>query len=306
MAAKKRTTKKKTGPSRATKKKRSGSTRSTTASGTRRRRLPYTTHRATTWTEYLRIAKSDLYGQWAFRGHADARWELVSTLPRFFKDHKVHPDHWQHLERRSVDKFQSKAHHFLAHIPDRDDTLQWLALMQHHGAPTRLLDFTWSPYVAAFFALENATGDAAVWAINGARITWDEGPRDERGNLVYDARRPSILRRHYMEEESNRVFVGEPDRLNERLIAQSGTFAVPGTVRQPLNKILAKHAFPRDILTKIVLPQRIRREAIEDLHHMNIMNATLFPGIDGLAKSIAYELEFHWAFDTTLKGYRRR
>ena len=38
--------------------------------------------------------------------------------------------------------------------------------MQHHGAPTRLIDFTWSPYVAAFFALERATGDAAVWAVN--------------------------------------------------------------------------------------------------------------------------------------------
>ena len=42
--------------------------------------------------------------------------------------------------------------------------------MQHHGAPTRLLDFTWSPYVAAFFALVHTTKQAAVWAVNPKRL----------------------------------------------------------------------------------------------------------------------------------------
>jgi len=42
--------------------------------------------------------------------------------------------------------------------------------MQHHGAPTRLLDFSWSPYVAAFFALEAATRDSAVWAVNSGNL----------------------------------------------------------------------------------------------------------------------------------------
>lgn len=53
----------------------------------------------------------------------------------------------------------------MEHVPADADTFQWLALMQHHGAPTRLLDFTWSPFVSAFFALERATKDAAIWAI---------------------------------------------------------------------------------------------------------------------------------------------
>ena len=50
-------------------------------------------------------------------------------------------------EERIARIFQRKAHLFLTHIPERSDTFQWLALMQHHGAPTRSLDFTWSPYV---------------------------------------------------------------------------------------------------------------------------------------------------------------
>ena len=64
---------------------------------------------------------------------------------------------------------------FLGHVPEWEDDFQWLALMQHHGAPTRLLDFTWSPYVAAFLALERAVDDAAVWAIH-PRVAM-KGPR---------------------------------------------------------------------------------------------------------------------------------
>jgi hypothetical protein len=54
--------------------------------------------------------------------------------------------------------------------PEPDDDFQWLALMQHHGAPTRLIDFTWSPYVAAFFALERTLTDGVVWAMNPGAI----------------------------------------------------------------------------------------------------------------------------------------
>src|SRR5215831_2254179 len=70
-------------------------------------------------------------------------------------------------ERRILSLFKRKAHLFLDYIPADTDYFQWLGIMQHHGAPTRLIDFTWSPTVAAFFALESAKpGDkCAVWAI---------------------------------------------------------------------------------------------------------------------------------------------
>ena len=53
--------------------------------------------------------------------------------------------------------------------------------MQHHGAPTRLIDFTWSPYVAAFFALERTLADGVVWAMNPARIDSSRAPRPSHG-----------------------------------------------------------------------------------------------------------------------------
>ena len=92
-------------------------------------------------------------------------WPLDSSLSRYLQIFKMDRRAWPEPEGRILRVFKRKAHQFLEKPPDPDDDFQWLALMQHHGAPTRLLDFTWSPYVAAFFALERATGDAAVWGL---------------------------------------------------------------------------------------------------------------------------------------------
>jgi len=274
-------------------------------SKTKRSRKPkHPVFRVRSWAEYLDKVKSPKYNSWAFRGQSDEKWELWSTLPRFLGNRGIHSSHWRHQEWRSVEKFQSRAHHFLQHVPALDDTFQWLALMQHHGAPTRLIDFTWSPYVAAFFALENSTTNAAVWAINGAKITYQDLADQALDPHDFDPRRPGILRDRYLRNESDRVVVSEPTILIQRLVAQSGTFAIPATIERPINEILSDHPIPDDTIAKFILPKRIRREAIEDLRRMNILNATLFPGLDGLARSIGYDIEFHWAWDTTKRKPR--
>ena len=66
-----------------------------------------------------------------------------------------------------IREFRRAYHQFALHVPDRRAILEWLSIMQHHGAPTRLLDFTYSGYVAAYFAVEQAKHDCVVWAIDG-------------------------------------------------------------------------------------------------------------------------------------------
>lgn len=117
------------------------------------------------WQEFHEIVAGPEYRNWAFRGQSNADWPLYSSLSRYLKQYGIHRDAWAAQEERIGRIFQRKAHLYLDHVPRETDSFQWLALMQHHGAPTRLLDFTWSPFVAAFFALERATRDAAVWAI---------------------------------------------------------------------------------------------------------------------------------------------
>src|SRR5437870_10888267 len=131
---------------------------------------PYKVITLNSWEEYLSIISNSPYQDWAFRGQRDASAPLFSALSRYFMSFRVDPRAWPEQEERILRIFKRKAIHFLDVVPDREDDFEWLALMQDHGAPTRLLDFSWSPYVAAFFALHNTTKEGVIWACNAFEI----------------------------------------------------------------------------------------------------------------------------------------
>lgn len=248
---------------------------------------PYQVIALRSWDEFLALAAEPPYHNWAFRGHRDAATPLFSALSRYLLTY--HPRAWTRQEERILRIFKRKATHFLDHIPHRDDDFQWLALMQDHGAPTRLLDFTWSPYVAAFFALHNATDKAVIWACNPFEI--------ERLKKI-DLTEPTAFRREFLSGSKPFVWMGAPHEMNRRLIAQSGTFLVPAVLDQPIELILATYPNPQGTLVKFVLDTAsIREKGMRELYRMNITQATLFPDLDGLARSLAFELEYHWGYD---------
>lgn len=263
---------------------------------------PYREIRLESWDAFLRIITDSPYSNWAFRGERHARWPLLTALSRYFRDFRIHPTAWPEQEGRILRIFKRKAHQYLAQPPDLDDDFQWLALMQHHGAPTRLLDFTWSPYVAAFFALGRAVEDAAVWALNPGPLGAREVPRLGGGGAhagsEMDPRVKGNFSRFFLKGNRPFVWMGEPDTMNRRLIAQSGTFAVPGVLDVPMEDILAGYPGTEEMIVKLVLPvAKLRDTALRELYRMNITYATLFPDLDGLARSMGYELEFHWAYN---------
>lgn len=159
-----------------------------------------------------------------------------------------------------------------------------------------MLDFTKSPYVAAFFALEHATSDAAVFAVN-TPVLWHAMPQGSSylTHEKIDPRTPGNYEKYFVENKHELIWTGEPREMDRRLVAQSGTFLVPGILHKPVEEILTHYPFEEPLIKKLVFPaNEIRNEFMHTLYRMNITNASLFPDLDGLAKSVAFELEIVW------------
>jgi hypothetical protein len=119
------------------------------------------------WSDFVaEFAFDDSFG-WIFRGQADYKWGLGTSLQRAFVEaNVVDAEHRAGVENSTIGFFKDRSRLYLPSIPAESDLLAWLALMQHYGAPTRLQDWTRSPFVAAYFAYREDKGvDAALWAI---------------------------------------------------------------------------------------------------------------------------------------------
>lgn len=274
--------------------------------------LPMTAHRRASsvarirrhpishWSQFVDTIQSwPGFRTWAFRGQGDAAWPLQSTLSRHIIVSKVGEKSWPRQESRIRRIFERKSHLYLEDPPSYDE-LEWMAVMQHHGAPTRLLDFTWSPYVAAFFALERATASAAIWAIN-LPLLWeihDDGKIDGVRVGEADPRDRDSYLKYFLPNRHAFVWQGDPFRMPQRVIAQSGTFLVAGHVGLTVEEIIARYPKSDDLLIQFVFDTaKLRADAMAVLYSMNITQATLFPGLDGLARSMAYEFEYSWEVD---------
>jgi hypothetical protein len=218
-----------------------------------------------------------------------------------------------------LNQFKRQAHHYVTDIPPyaiQYDQLEWLALMQHYGAPTRLLDFTYSFYVAAFFAIERASRDAAIWAVHLRDLSAAVTERTGWGSIMETEeetaeKREGLLDSSLKGGRTDKLVVDvEPFRMNERVAIQQGIFLAPCDLTAPFEDNLAatfnartdafdEHPEPLDAydssipsatIYKVILSRGIHEEAVADLRTMNVTSATLFPGLDGFARSLYFDL----------------
>ena len=228
------------------------------------------------WEDFVDLTQAQ--NAWAFRGEVSAQWPLVTSLARRLQTYCEERELWPLREARALRVFRRKAHIYLADRSVIDDDLRCLALMQHHGAQTRLLDFTKSPYVAAFFALEDAVTDAAVYALN-TPVLWSAAPSADAALTRdrIDPRTAGNFERFFLGNRLPIVWFGEPSVMDRRLVAQSGLFVVPGQLDRPLDQILDDYdAGATPLLVKYVLPLQMRAQAMHALYRMNVTNASLF------------------------------
>lgn len=271
--------------------------------------------RIDSWDEAVKLLRQ-LPRRWVFRGQSDSDWSLTTTLERAASRLRCAPEARAEREDWIVTEFQRRAHSYLSDLPDPGNRLEWLALLQHHGAPTRLLDFTLSFYIAAFFALESATRDAAVWAIDRDAL---DAAIARRGGMTFSAISRTQLNGAYIKLCNTAYADGldcrlsvavQPERMNDRLAAQQGLFLFPFdltcTFEDNLAATLGESSFDANpevpletwgshpnadcAVLKIVLSKATHRHAMEDLQLMKVSSETLFPGLDGFVRSLHFHL----------------
>jgi hypothetical protein len=151
-----------------------------------------------------------------------------------------------------------------------------------------------------------------VWALNPANISAGGIRRSPKSKAraiatsAMDPRRAGNFARYFLKGNREFIWLGEPEVMNRRLIAQSGTFVLPGALDRPMEEIARQYPDPKNMMAKFILPAaKIRETGLRELYRMNITFATLFPDLDGLARSLGYELEFHWAYNPrTMETFR--
>lgn len=262
-----------------------------------------------TWDEARHIG-ARLHPTYIFRGQASYDWPLSTNIERSANraglPHMAVPDQEQWI----LHEFSRRVHHYLPNVRSTADPLELLALLQHHGGPTRLLDFTYSFHVAAFFAVEHASSGGAIWAVSlkrlGKRLAVavgnHAGAKDRR---VRNAHNASYCSKCLAGERIDPLVLDvEPLLMNERMHRQQGVFLFPTRVDMPFLENLFQtfgvsaqeateganifaglddNVWPA--VAQIYLPDTEIGNALHELAAMNITAETLFGGLDGLARS---------------------
>lgn len=249
--------------------------------------------RARSWSELL---EQLFAGSWnpdlqrfrspfAFRGLPFVEHDLSNSLTRLAAGENI-----DKLELSLLRNFRKYAHGHTA--PGIDSIWHWLAVAQHHGLPTRMMDWTYSPFVALHFATEHAADfdtDGIVWCVNfveANRLL----PRRLRA-ILEEEHSDTLTVEMLGEFTSLRAFGGlakqpfvvfvEPPSLDTRILNQFALFSLMSSATASLESWLADHP---DLHRKVILPAELKWEVRDKLDQANINERTLFPGLDGLSR----------------------
>jgi hypothetical protein len=249
-------------------------------------------------SDFIRETRKLRKKHWVFRGHASENWRIESTLSRFLKTHGQNiKASWQPArERDAIRKFQRAAHDFLNHLPNDKDILEWMAVMRHYGAPTRLIDFTYSPITALFFAASNPfrsfDENLVVHAINV-----EEALKQTCAVLEKKSQNRISPEDFQLDKTPQSIgdFIGffEGRWNTPRQLAQQGLFMVTSRIETDVHKFLESCSSSNTGTPEPWLCFKFKDTGIEfhkqvtnHLLEVNQTHASLYPGIEGLAQSL--------------------
>lgn len=219
----------------------------------------------------------------AFRGLSDAGYPLVTGLIRL-------GGNFVEIEKHILRNFKKYAHRSVA---GGDSSWHWLSVAQHFGLPTRLLDWTYSPFVAMHFAtanIEKFDVDGVIWAVNYVQAHQMlpgslRGALEREGANVFTVEMlaDSVWSLGDLSNLSLDDFIVffEPPSMEDRIVNQFAFFSTMSDPLQPIDTWLAAHP---SIWRKIIIPAELKWEIRDKLDQANITERVLFPGLDGLSR----------------------
>lgn len=234
---------------------------------------------ADSWNEEIGRFRS----RFAFRGLSDSSYRLETTLIRL-------GGQYAELERHMLRNFKKYAHRS---VVERDSLWHWLSLAQHHGLPTRLLDWTYSPFIAMHFATANIDKfdtDGVIWAVNYVKAH-EMLPRKIKEKLEKEG--ANVLTVELLLGEINSLheldalardkvaIFFEPPSIDDRIVNQYAFCSVMSDPCMILDDWLK--AYPT-IARRIIIPAALKWEIRDKLDQANVNERVLFPGLDGLSR----------------------
>lgn len=248
------------------------------------------------WSEFnlkveildVKIDSELIYG---YRGQSVADWKLTPSFYRHCNPEQIPTKDLLAIEKLATEEFFSQAH---LHIPSNimnvsSDFLSKLTLMQQHNAHTRLLDWTLSPYVAAYFACEkNFEQDGAIWILS--RPMLEIRMNEIHNNYDFPNNTQEMQKKFTDPNAPNKVFFIRRKSKTERMVAQQGIYTVCCNISGDQHNIISETMPDQNekvMFIKLVIPRQLKKEFLKKLRIVNIMASSLFPGIDGFGKSIS-------------------
>ncbi|MCA8869030.1 MAG: FRG domain-containing protein [Rhodobacteraceae bacterium] len=222
-----------------------------------------------------------------FRGLGRSEYLLASGLERLGSG-------YHQLEKHLFRNFKKYADSSIRRGENLPDNFwHWMALAQHHGLPTRLVDWTYSPLVAMHFACceqTNFDADGAIWKVDfdKAHELLPQSLRTclaEQGAHVFTdemlaSQIPGLEQLGDTSKGQNgEVLFFEPPSLSVRIVNQFACFSVQIGQCRAMSDWLFTHP---ELAVKIIIPASLKWEIRDKLDQSNITERVLFPGLDGL------------------------
>lgn len=233
-----------------------------------------------TWNANIQRFRSDF----VYRGMGDAGEDLRTGLLKLGGSVRA-------MEYHLLRNFKKYARQDAVQY---DSEWNWLAVAQHHGLPTRLVDWTYSPYVALHFATEDLLlydRDAVIWCVNYVALhrllprSLREALLRERSNAftveMLQRVAPSLKKLESLTQQEFAVFL-EPPSLDARIVNQFALFSLMSSPLARLDLWLRRRH--PEAVRRIIIPAGLKWEARDKLDQANITERVLYTGLDGLTR----------------------